>query len=57
MASQLEVELKAEVFNITNQQEQLVAETLVDTGLAGLPRTVDDLQAPRSYRFTLGVRF
>jgi hypothetical protein len=57
IAPQLEVEFKAEALNVTNEQEQLVVETLLNTGLAGLPRTVDDLQAPRSYRFTLGVRF
>lgn len=57
MASQLELELKAEVFNLSDEQQQLAAETLIDTGLVGLPRTVDDLQTPRTWRFTLGLRF
>lgn len=57
MASQLELELKAEVFNLTDEQQQLAAESLVDTGRLGLPRTLDDLQTPRTWRFTLGLRF
>lgn len=57
LASQLELELKAEVFNITNDQEQLAAETLLDTGLEGLARSIDDFQLPRALRFTLGLRF
>ncbi len=57
LASELEVELKLEAFNVTDEQQQLAAESLVDTGLFGLPRTVNDLQRPRTYRFLLGLRF
>ena len=57
LASELELELKLEVFNLTDEQQQLAAESLLDGGLFGLPRTVKDLQRPRSYRFLLGLRF
>ena len=57
LASQLELELKTEVLNVTDEQEIQGVETLVDTGRAGLPRSVDDIQSPRAYRFTLGLRF
>ena len=57
MASQLELEIKAEVFNLTDEQEVLAVESLVDTRRPGLPRSVDDIQTPRTWRFTLGLRF
>ena len=57
LASQLEVEIKGEVLNVTDEQDQLGVETLVDTGVASLARSIDDLQPPRTWRFTLGVRF
>lgn len=53
----LELELKAEVFNITDESEQLGIETLEGSPIFGLPRTLADFQAPRSYRMTLGLRF
>jgi hypothetical protein len=53
----LSVEVRAEVFNVTDQKQVLGVETLTDTGLFGKPRSILDLQAPRSYRVTLGLRF
>jgi hypothetical protein len=53
----LTVELRAEVFNVTDQKQVLGVETLTDTGQFGKPRSIVDLQAPRSYRVTLGIRF
>jgi hypothetical protein len=53
----LTVELRAEVFNVTDQKQLLGVETLIDTGQFGKPRSIVDLQAPRSYRVTIGVRF
>lgn len=51
-------DLKAEIFNLTNENEQLGAESEIDDeGLFGLPRGLSDLQSPRSYRLTLGIRF
>ncbi len=57
LASELELELKAEIFNLTDEQEALAAESLLDTGLFGRPRTINALQRPRSYRFSIGLRF
>ncbi len=54
---ELELEVRAEIFNLTNDSQQLAADSEVDFGRFGLPRTVRDLQAPRSYRLTLGLRF
>ena len=53
----LELELKAEALNLSDENSQLGAESLVDTGIVGLPRSLADLQAPRAYRLTLGLRF
>ncbi|MEM7585685.1 MAG: hypothetical protein AAF560_20010, partial [Acidobacteriota bacterium] len=55
--NQLELEVRAEIFNLTNDSQQLAAESDIDTGRFGLPITVRDLQVPRSYRLTLGLRF
>ena len=57
LTQDLELELKGEVFNITDESQQLGAESLLDTGVQGLPRTLEDLQLPRSFRFMLGLRF
>lgn len=57
LAGEYQLELKAEVFNLTGEQEQTGAESLVDNGLFGAPRSLADLQAPRAYRLTLGLRF
>ena len=56
-AQALEIELKAEVFNLTNEQRQVGAVSELNTGLFGRPRSIVDLQAPRSFRLTLGLRF
>ncbi len=53
----LAVEMRAEVFNLTNQRQVLAVDPLVDSSLFGKPVSILDLQAPRSYRLTLGVRF
>ncbi|HVT57417.1 MAG TPA: TonB-dependent receptor [Thermoanaerobaculia bacterium] len=57
LSNELQLEAKAEVFNLTNQRQLLGIETLLDTGNFGNPRSLTDLQTPRSYRFTLGLRF
>ncbi|MEM7586672.1 MAG: carboxypeptidase regulatory-like domain-containing protein [Acidobacteriota bacterium] len=51
------LELEAEVFNLTGERRQLGAESRINGGLQGLPRTLEDLQAPRSYRLSLGLSF
>jgi hypothetical protein len=53
----LTVEVRAEVFNVTDQQQVLGVEALTNTGLFGKPRSIFDLQAPRSYRVTIGLHF
>jgi hypothetical protein len=53
----LSIELRAEVFNVTDQKQVLGVETLTNTGQFGKPRSIVDLQAPRSYRVTLGIHF
>ena len=50
-------ELRAEVRNLTDEQQVMGVETLVDTGLAGFPTGLDEVQAPRTFRLTLGLRF
>lgn len=57
LASGMGLEARAEVFNVTGERRVLGVETLLDTGLSGRPRSLLDLQAPRSYRFGLGFRF
>ncbi len=51
-----DVEIKAEIFNLTDEQEQIGAETFEGAGF-GLPRSLFDLQSPRNFRLTLGLRF
>lgn len=53
----LSVEVRAEVFNVTDQKQLLGVESLTDTGFFGKPRSILDLQAPRSYRVMVGVHF
>ena len=57
LAAGIEMELRAEASNLTDEQEQIGAETLLDSGLASRPASLDDLQTPRTYRFTLGLKF
>ncbi len=57
LSRDVDFEIKAEIFNLTGEKEQLGVESLADTGIFGRPRTLGDLQAPRSYRLTLGLRF
>ncbi len=57
----VEIGVKAEVFNVTNQQ-QVVRNNSTSIQLApgpnfGLPRTRTALQAPRAFRFTGLIRF
>ena len=51
------VEVKLEVFNVTGEQTRIGVETDVDTGRLGLPRSIADLQRPRSLRLTVGLQF
>jgi Carboxypeptidase regulatory-like domain/TonB-dependent Receptor Plug Domain len=53
----LEIEARAEVFNLTNQKQVLAVDSLIDNGRFGKPASILDLQAPRTYRVTLGLRF
>ncbi|MEO1367428.1 MAG: hypothetical protein AAFX50_09640, partial [Acidobacteriota bacterium] len=48
---------KFEIFNVTDEQAQIGVETSTDLGLFGQPRTLEDLQQPRSFRATLGFTF
>ncbi len=51
------LELRSEVFNLTDEQQQIGAETLLDSGLATLPSSLEDVQSPRAFRLTLGLSF
>lgn len=57
LVGDFEIEVRAEVSNVTDEQQQIGVETLLDSGLATLPSSLDDLQTPRTFRFTLGLRF
>lgn len=57
LGGRLELELRAEVRNLTDEQEVLGVETLRDTGQAGLPVSLENLQTPRTFGITLGLRF
>ncbi|MEM1176822.1 MAG: TonB-dependent receptor [Acidobacteriota bacterium] len=48
---------KFEIFNVTDEQAQIGVETSTDLGLFAQPRTLEDIQQPRSYRVTLGFSF
>jgi hypothetical protein len=53
----LAVEVRAEVFNLTNQRQVLAVDPLVNSAAFGKPESILDLQEPRNYRLTVGVRF
>lgn len=53
----MELGLKLEVFNVTDEQTVLGVETNVDLGRFERPREIGDLQAPRTFRLTLGFHF
>lgn len=65
VGKEIVVEVKTEVFNVTDEQQQIGVDTLVffdQNGQRvpdnfGRPETIFDLQTPRSYRLTLGLRF
>ena len=67
LAKGFDLEIKAEVFNVTDEQDQIgvdpfVAQAELDgqvtnPGNFGQPRTIFDLQRPRNFRLTLGLRF
>jgi hypothetical protein len=52
----LSVEARAEVFNLTNQRQVLAVDSLAGSGF-GTAASILDLQEPRSYRITIGLRF
>jgi hypothetical protein len=55
----VEIALKADIFNITNQQAVVDANQIVTTpgDTYGLPASRGALQAPRAYQFSAVVRF
>ncbi len=52
----LSVELRGEIFNLTNQRQVLAVDSLAGSGFAKA-ESILDLQEPRSYRVTIGLRF
>ncbi len=52
----LDVLAKLELFNLTDETTRLGAETDVESGIFGAPRSLADLQRPRSLRLTVGFR-
>jgi Carboxypeptidase regulatory-like domain/TonB-dependent Receptor Plug Domain len=57
MQSGLAVEVKAEVFNVTDQKQILEVDPIVNGDTFGKATSILDLQTPRTYRLTLGLRF
>lgn len=57
LGKRLELELRAEVRNLTDEQTVIGVETLRDTKQAGLPPNLEGLQTPRTFGLTLGLRF
>ncbi len=57
VTSNSDLEVKLEIFNVTDEGQQVGVETEINSGRFGLPETLADLQAPRSFRATLGWRF
>ncbi len=53
----LGLEFKLEAFNLSDEQSVLEVETLTNGGGFGQPRSIADVQAPRNFRLTVGVRF
>ncbi len=53
----IEIGVKGEVFNLTNQQQVLSPGILTPGPNYGLPNSRDQLQSPRSFQFTALVRF
>ncbi len=53
----LGLEFKLEAFNLTDEQNVLAVETILNTGEFGEPRSLSDIQAPRNFRLTVGLRF
>ena len=53
----LGLEFKLEAFNLSDEQTVLSVETLTNGGGFGQPRSIADVQAPRNFRLTVGVRF
>lgn len=57
VGSSSELTIRLESFNLTDEQRPVAVETLVDRSDFGEPRTLADLQAPRSYRISAAIRF
>jgi hypothetical protein len=53
----LSLEVRVEVFNLTDQRQVLAVDSLSGSAGFGQALSVLDLQAPRSYRVTLGLHF
>ncbi len=56
LAGGMDLWLKLEAFNLTDEQERLGVETNVDFDF-GDPRSLADLQQPRRFRLTVGLDF
>lgn len=56
LGSALRGEAKLEAFNVTGEQQVLSVETL-EGDLFARPRSIQELQAPRSFRLSLAIRF
>lgn len=52
-----ELEVKLEVFNLTDEQSVLAVETDVDNARFEQPRSLTDIQTPRNFRLTFGFEF
>lgn len=57
LQAERELEVKLEVFNLTDEQSVLAVETDIDSNRFELPRDLGDVQSPRSFRLTFGFLF
>lgn len=55
LGSRLHLELRAEVRNLTDEQQVTHVESLLDTGQAGFPPSLEGLQTPRTFGLTIGL--
>ena len=57
LPAERQLEVKLEIFNLTDEQSVLGVETDVDLESFERPRSLADLQNPRNYRLTFGFEF
>jgi len=57
LVDDMEARIKLEMFNLTDEQTALRVEPVIDFSNFGEPRTLADIQNPRHFRLSIGLRF